>query len=546
MMENDSDNVIDDFADPDDVNRDQILPVALNIDDSNSLDSLTKMNRKKSNPKPFTNSRRETRRGARPTSSRTVQSPESAVGYNGPITRSRALRAHPPPTIHSLPLEVVSEIFILALPRNQELYSMPQFYDSETRKLINATPVFCAVCSSWRSLALATPRLWNRIFIDIPRGINEALAQRKAANLVEWISRSHSLPLILHVFGDITQPPNGKGHEAPIISVIKDHAARWESLYFGVFQRSSSLLHFDGWHSLRRLYLDPPSCANESVPWAHLTYLQIGKSIPCRDVAAILMKCPKLVHLSIPVDLSPIVQSTVPIILEDLLTLYLTTHNHMACLQTILDQLSLPSLREISIIRITPGDIKPILDLFTRSSCTLDRLEICGGYLSSKNYLDVLAHSSCNSLTSLSIRPSLHSSPIDEEVLRRLTLHRDDTMCSHLSFLMIDYWIPTSLLSNLLNMAKSRIECAPGWVPEEPALQYLRLQIKYLKKTRRSWIRLEGRAEWNTVTKDSYLGAVTFVSQFGFKDKDSGHPLTSANCFGFREVAIATVVFTVA
>jgi len=31
-------------------------------------------------------------------------------------------------------------------------------------------------------------------------------------------------------------------------------------------------------------------------------------------------------------------------------------------------------------------------------------------------------------------------------------------------------------------MAESRIKCAAGQVPEEPALRYLRLHLKYLKK----------------------------------------------------------------
>ncbi|KAF8323568.1 hypothetical protein F5887DRAFT_296296 [Amanita rubescens] len=401
---------------------------------------------------------------------------------HAPSNHPRALRNTMAPSP-----EILSEIFTFTLPTNRELYSMPQFYDSERRKLIITTPVFCAVCSSWRSLALATPRLWNRILIHIPRRINKAQVNRKAADLIQWISRSHSLPLTLHVSGDIVTPPNGKGPEAPIILVIKDHAARWESLYFRVSQPSSFLLHFDGWHSLRRLYypyLDPVSCANETVPWAHLTHLQIRKFIPCPDAAMIFTKCPKLVYFSILVnpDPSTIGQSTVPIILEDLVTFYLKAYN-AASLQTVLHQVSLPSLREISINEISSRDIEPLLSLFTRSSCTLDRLDVCGVDLSSRDYLDVLAHSSCKSLTSLSIRPlSLSCAPLDEEVLQRLTLHRDDTICSHLSFLTINYCIPTSLLSALLNTVESRIKCAAGQVPEEPELQYLRLHLKYLKK----------------------------------------------------------------
>ena len=431
---------------------------------------------------PRTNPHRRTRSGAHPTYS-CAESLQSAAGYNGPITRSRVFRAHPPTTIHSLPLEILSEIFILVLPTDQELDSMPQFYDWEIR-----TPAFCAVCSSWRSLALATPRLWNRILIHVPRRMNKAQAQRKADDLIQWISRSHSLPLKLYVSGDFTQPPNGKGAEALIISVIKDHAARWESLLFEG-SPSSSLLSFDGWYSLQRLYypyFDPVSCANETIPWANLTHLQIRKFIPCRDTAIIYMKCPKLVYLSILVNPSAIGQNTVPVILEDLVAFYVQISYSQAAsfapsLQTILHQLSLPSLRAISVNGISSGDIEPLLNLFTRSSCTLDRLEMCGAFLTSREYINVLAHSSCNSLTILSIRPALLGCAlVDSEVLRRLTLHQNDTVCSHLSSLTIDYCIPTSLLSALLNMAESRFGCAIGQIPHEPALRYLRLHVEYL------------------------------------------------------------------
>ena len=206
-------------------------------------------------PKPFTSTRnphRETLNGA-------------VAEYNGPITRSRVLR------IHSLPFEALSEIFILALPTDQELYGRLYPYSSERRKLINPTLVFCAVCSSWRFLALSTPRLWNRINVHLPHNINEAQVQRMAADLVQWISRSHSLPLTLH----ISSPSlNFAYPKAPIIAVINDYAARWESLY----SRDFTLSFYKGWHSLRRLCYPrsgPVSLANNPVPWALLTHLQI-------------------------------------------------------------------------------------------------------------------------------------------------------------------------------------------------------------------------------------------------------------------------------
>ncbi|KAF8332521.1 hypothetical protein F5887DRAFT_894478, partial [Amanita rubescens] len=153
-------------------------------------------------PKPSTSARnlhKGTRNGAHLTYSRAIQSSESTAGYN--VTRPRALRARsrrsPPTTIHSLPLEILSEIFIFALPTDQELYRRSQSY--EGRNMIYPTLVFCAVCSSWRFLAFSTPRLWNTVLIHIPHDINEAQAKRKATHLAQWIERSCSLPITLHI-----------------------------------------------------------------------------------------------------------------------------------------------------------------------------------------------------------------------------------------------------------------------------------------------------------------------------------------------------------
>src|SRR6266576_1286972 len=143
-----------------------------------------------------------------------------AADYHGPITRSRVLSP-----IHSLPFEVLGEILILALPTDQELYNKY----SKGQKFLNPTLVSCAVCSSWRSLAFSTPPLWSTVLIHVPYNINEAQAKRKAADLVQWIERSRSLPITLHISGD---PYISSNARVPIISVIDDHAARWESLYF--------------------------------------------------------------------------------------------------------------------------------------------------------------------------------------------------------------------------------------------------------------------------------------------------------------------------
>jgi len=239
-------------------------------------------------------------------------------------------------------------------------------------------------------------------------------------------------------------------------------------------------------HSLRRVYcpyLETPALSNETVPWEHLTHLEIRESIPCRRAT---LKCPRLVYLSILVDPPTFGQSTVPIMLEDLVTFHCRTRSlDGSDLQTLMHQLSLPSLREFFIDGISTRAIQPGLNLLTQSSCSLEKLEIRGLYLASKDYLNILTHSSCDSLTSLTLRPSFHNrgGAFDEEVLRRLTLHRNDTLCHHLTFLAIDYCIPTPLHPALLNMVESRIKSHTGQVPEEPALRYLQLHVEYLENT---------------------------------------------------------------
>ena len=440
---------------------------------------------------------------------------QSVASDNDPITWSPALRNHSSPPIHSLPFEVLGDILILALPTNQELYD---YYRSK-RKLINPPLVFCAVCSSWRFLAFSTLRLWVTVLVDIPPDMTKAKAQRKAADLVQWIERARPLPITLHISqSNIWRPP--KESEAVIISVINNHPDRWESLYSPDFPSESSPFHFDGWQSLRRLCYscwDPVACANETVPWAHLTHLEIRITITCSDATMIFMKCPKLVYLSIYVKYrSTIEQSTVPIILEDLAIFDLQAHRDNV--QTLADRLSLPSLRKNSIKEISARDIKSLLNLLTRSSCSLDELDIYGLRFSSRDYLDILTHPSCDSLTSLTLQPSYPDMDwsVDEELLRRLTLRQNDTVCHHLIFLSIDYRFLPPLHSALLNMVESRIKSHTCQVPEEPALQYLWLCVECFENT--AEMDQVGRRSGMEYSRESFLEP----GHFSFKFREQG------------------------
>ncbi|KIL67339.1 hypothetical protein M378DRAFT_36093, partial [Amanita muscaria Koide BX008] len=58
---------------------------------------------------------------------------------------------------HRLPLEIIAEIFVLCLSNSEYVFN-------SIKKDI-APLLLCNVSSSWRSLVLGIPRLWNKLSI---------------------------------------------------------------------------------------------------------------------------------------------------------------------------------------------------------------------------------------------------------------------------------------------------------------------------------------------------------------------------------------------
>ena len=99
------------------------------------------------------------------------------------ITRRSVLRK---PPIHRLPLEVVSYIFILALPSDYELFRRSQMHPEDKPKFVNPL-MSCAVCSLWRSIAVSPRQLWKQAFVFVLKGMKKDRAKQKAAYLLRWI-----------------------------------------------------------------------------------------------------------------------------------------------------------------------------------------------------------------------------------------------------------------------------------------------------------------------------------------------------------------------
>ena len=333
------------------------------------------------------------------------------VAQHDGSTRSRTgtARSRIKPHIHALPLEVLSTIFILALASDEQLV-----VGVEISGPIFRTPLpLCAVSSLWRSIALGTPQLWQRVFVR-PRSISRATARSK---LVPWIERSGSLPLTLFIW----LRPGIVNKRDPIIKVLDCYASRWETLFMvpssafpGPIQNLQKWVHVDKWSSLQRIYASVKPYA--IIPWAQLTHLQFccDYNLSYAQVVDIFKGCRRLVWLSLSIRLAPMAffdmpfdVPACPIILCDLSFVTFRAN----CLSEIIQLISLPSLREISIHQTSfslagRGSLKSLLHFLTRSACTLDKLNIKGLEPLPDDLVQILAHRSCNLLTSLTISES--------------------------------------------------------------------------------------------------------------------------------------------
>ena len=397
-----------------------------------------------------------------------------------------------PTDIYSIPLETLSTIFVLSLASDKQIIAHSSKLSKSPPLWMNPLPL-CAVSSSWRSIALHTPRLWQRVFVCVPARISGAMTELKAQELVLWIERSGSLPLTLFIRDPCMMPHLGKlGARDPIVQVLNCYASRWETLYFkDTYQGRGyrpdwdllELIRLEEWNSLRRIHGVQP-CDTIKL-WAQLTHLQVTHYVSCPEALDIFKGCPRLVWLSLSIHVLPDHASghfdvTVsPIVLHDLSFVSFTSDNLSAIIQLI----SLPSLRELSVSKISPpttdlGSLKSLLSFLTRSCCTLDKLNL---QLALPPFPDdlvqILAHRSCNFLTSLTIRDyHLDEVLFNNEILQRLTLHHDEAVCTHLKYLTLHCEVLALWQAKLLEMVESRIGPRADQLPEEQ-LQILDLRI---------------------------------------------------------------------
>ncbi|KAK6977585.1 hypothetical protein R3P38DRAFT_2666352 [Favolaschia claudopus] len=153
--------------------------------------------------------------------------------------------------IRRMPPDVLSEIFIACLPAHRNCIMSA----SEAPVLLGR------ICSSWRALSLATPRLWASLHIVEPTrtpygGFPDVAAKRaqRLETMRTWLGRSGQCPLSIsvHSGGSYHSPVDSPATESaeeddPIIEQLILFASRWQRVCFvHPFRTIQALAHLKG------------------------------------------------------------------------------------------------------------------------------------------------------------------------------------------------------------------------------------------------------------------------------------------------------------
>ena len=152
----------------------------------------------------------------------------------------------------NLPQDILREIFYHCLP----------IHRNSIMSATDAPVVLTRVCSLWRSIALATPRIWAKIHIPIPghpassfrypsflqgsalarrQQIFSKLMQLRCQVVKEWLGRSGSCPLSIslsypthYVPSNLLEHDVDDGLTDPLIQILLSFASRWSDIHFWI------------------------------------------------------------------------------------------------------------------------------------------------------------------------------------------------------------------------------------------------------------------------------------------------------------------------
>lgn len=128
--------------------------------------------------------------------------------------------------------ELLGEIFLHCLPATDHLDIFHPFY-------LQPPILFTRVCSTWRKVALSSPRLWCSIFSYISRGKTPVVGAIVDPTAETWLSLSRNCPLsfALHGSGDLDPHQDWEN----MADVFLRHSSRWKHVTLRQPDRSLSI-----------------------------------------------------------------------------------------------------------------------------------------------------------------------------------------------------------------------------------------------------------------------------------------------------------------
>ncbi|KAK7001470.1 hypothetical protein R3P38DRAFT_3284316 [Favolaschia claudopus] len=328
------------------------------------------------------------------------------------VDAHKALISHP----RRLPPELLQRIFVECLPTTH----------NAVMSVAAAPLLLCHICSRWRAIAFATPKMWDSLHVSMENYTIHP--KNKSAAIVDGLTRSAPFPLSLSIS---CCDPLGYAHGycKPALRLSSKFSARWTSLQYinlpiqpfleleetvdapllrdvHVTCRSSGVGHdhilnskFFSGTKVSVTSLDPASLVLErlqdpSYRWEHLTDLTLDRLVPGPDrdhhdtyryleyetVYRLLECCTNLRSLMVPIELGDNLTQTLEVPALESLTL---TAAGSVCeaLEALVDHLVMPKLTKFHLINLeflyyTSPDAVESLELLAENSPLISDLRL--------------------------------------------------------------------------------------------------------------------------------------------------------------------------
>jgi len=377
--------------------------------------------------------------------------------------------------IRRLPPELLTEIFMHCLPRQRFIRPAPD----------QAPLLLAQICASWRRASISIPSLWTSLelhgFQTDTMGDEPLPEETQRVNdlLYTWFSRTEDCPLSLSVQDDSLLLTS-------VSKKLDDLAGRWQHLNLLVSEHThrcldpsyeySSLQSFrlhtlEGLeevlvHDLSGSMLNAPQLthfiwdnnAQHSTPiemlWENLTYLTLCTPMTIQQCLTILPRLTRMQNLNLQdISTEPGNLPLCSVSLPELKSLVLCSTEDI---HPVFNALTLPNLREF-VLSIGSWPHTSILNLFHRSRCPLESLNLYFPLLSEAHFLECLERLH-TTLIELTLQSNTERGfPITDAVLERLTnTGVGEVLCPKLQIIAM-YQCIRCTEGRLADMVRSRL-----------------------------------------------------------------------------------------